>query len=1793
MELINNRYRVIRVLEQNYQLTSYLVVDVIRGHRYLCFNVLNIDNISTNIVEFFNNEFLRLKNLNNPGIVNLVQYGFITTIDNRNLKDYKYFYSTEYNEGNLDVLHNNSNLSYDEKLNLFMELCKAVNNLHLKGCYYGNIKPDNICFLKDKEDKVKLKDLATTYIESLDFWKSNVGDIYYRAPELRHNSSPTVASDIYSLGMIFMKLFNLEACLTSSQRTYEKKSSSGMAEVEEKLLRLLEKMINRAPENRYASINELINIVNDQFITNYKPFDISAIEKLSLGSKLIGREYPKQQIFKVYEEMIKLQQCRFIGIHGESGIGKTRFLKEMQHLFKMAKVKVYTALLTETGNESGKSATDILRKMISECDDGLLKRYEQELVRFIPELAGNKQIEVSSTSLHDKERFRTINRLSSFISDFSQDRPLVVIVDNIHFASSFFLELIEYAYSDNLKNLIFIFSYDDVDYSENGRFDKMITRLRNRMDFLNLKLNPLNDIETVEMVKSILSMPTVPERFGRRIYSHTYGNPLFIEEVVKKLFATREIYINEVSGRWSTDYDIENMSIPSDMEQAMLNQIKELNGEYIKLLDAISIFNSAVNTLIISNIADCNLEKTEELINELVRKGILMQKIDDRGFVFEIYNKVLKKMIYSGLEGGERIKMHESAALLLEELTEYEDREYKEELIYHLEMSGNRDKIIKYCIENADRFEKLNIREAAIRNIEKAVSMFDNCESQVILAQLLMRLGNIHKQNGNIETAIEIYKRAEKIGNSLNEYTYSVDALNEIAGIYFDKYEMDKSLDYLIRAEKILSEFNYTKGLLEAKSTRAYIYERKQEYSDSFRLCNELITMCGDKYLHIKGKLLNILGNLYIGTGDIERAMESFGESIRCYEEVNYLEGTLKPLNNIGVIYTDYHQDDDKAIECFAKMKEISERHNYIDSELSAYVNIGCVYYSNWQYEEALIWFKDALAKAEKHYFEGIVFYSYLYLSNLYLLLSDYKNAYKFFESANRELLEHPDQGRALADYYRMGASLLYQFGEIQAARSFIKKALEKHSSDESVLKLSCEVINYHIELTSANDEQQVRSIIDDIEKVAAGFAKKENKLNVIYDTAIVAYEKGYSDIARHVLGWIKDEVKEQRIELKKYYIEGALSRRTDSISLLNNALDVAVKLKDKTMQWKIYSSIGDYYSNKKNYFYAVNFYFDACEVIRDMVLSIPENNRIEFLNFHGMSKPFYKLFLLKQHYNKEYGKQSLTFERINSIKEMDKLFEYVELRDILTNKYFIRSAQKIFDSQFENEIKSLKDIATHLYSDSLKNLELIINYLARLTLARQAFIIREENDRKTTILASITNDAENNINSHIIDKVRSTKEPLVIIGRLEKDDVRIDKNYSDSKSVICVPVVVKRSDEDTEIVEERRNSMSGFNELVGYIYLQSDKILNNFSGKTLNKCSELAPLIGLLLEHHALKISSSIDKLTGTLTRKFLEDSLERQITASFTGEKSFSIIIFDLDNFKSINDSFGHQTGDKVLKELCSTVLKNIRRIDTCGRYGGEEFIIILPDTDTNGAQILAEKLRQKVVERRILGDKRPVTVSMGIASYPIHGLTSQELIEKADQALYIAKEKGKNRYQVWEKEFYGKVKGTDKLSGIISGNAVQDYRNVSVMIDLIELIKNDAEIENKIYDLLGRIIEITEAQQGIFFILENEKISQKFARRIFQEDWIEPESYSASIINKVIESKQGVYMIDWDEVLQYDYITGMPDWKSVAAVPIIKSGCVKGVLYLSVSTKVKEFKFDDFNFINILAQMAVALL
>lgn len=171
-------------------------------------------------------------------------------------------------------------------------------------------------------------------------------------------------------------------------------------------------------------------------------------------------------------------------------------------------------------------------------------------------------------------------------------------------------------------------------------------------------------------------------------------------------------------------------------------------------------------------------------------------------------------------------------------------------------------------------------------------------------------------------------------------------------------------------------------------------------------------------------------------------------------------------------------------------------------------------------------------------------------------------------------------------------------------------------------------------------------------------------------------------------------------------------------------------------------------------------------------------------------------------------------------------------------------------------------------------------------------------------------------------------------------------------------------------------------------------------------------PLRNAIWYQRALQ-AAKIDTLTGANNRAAMDEMLEREVDLAHRHQSAMSLLILDLDHFKQINDNYGHTTGDDVLRECVECTNQALRKTDMLFRFGGEEFVIILPGVNATGAALAAERLRS-IIEKHVFNSRQgsvPVTISVGSASLTMQD-TAKTMIERADKALYSAKSTGRNR-------------------------------------------------------------------------------------------------------------------------------------------------------------------------------------
>jgi diguanylate cyclase (GGDEF)-like protein len=205
------------------------------------------------------------------------------------------------------------------------------------------------------------------------------------------------------------------------------------------------------------------------------------------------------------------------------------------------------------------------------------------------------------------------------------------------------------------------------------------------------------------------------------------------------------------------------------------------------------------------------------------------------------------------------------------------------------------------------------------------------------------------------------------------------------------------------------------------------------------------------------------------------------------------------------------------------------------------------------------------------------------------------------------------------------------------------------------------------------------------------------------------------------------------------------------------------------------------------------------------------------------------------------------------------------------------------------------------------------------------------------------------------------------------------------------------------------------FGQTLGVLVLESDRA-GAFNSSETQPLESVADICATAIQnaHYVERVKqlAYLDGLTGIFNRRFFELRILEEIERARRFGTELAVIMLDIDQFKRVIDEFGHLLGDEVLRQVSSILHQQLRKIDVICRYGGEEFAILLPQTNPQQAISVAEKLRRTVETWQFPGVPRQVTISAGTACFPEYGSTRDDLVKAADAGLYAAKHSGRNR-------------------------------------------------------------------------------------------------------------------------------------------------------------------------------------
>jgi diguanylate cyclase (GGDEF)-like protein len=510
----------------------------------------------------------------------------------------------------------------------------------------------------------------------------------------------------------------------------------------------------------------------------------------------------------------------------------------------------------------------------------------------------------------------------------------------------------------------------------------------------------------------------------------------------------------------------------------------------------------------------------------------------------------------------------------------------------------------------------------------------------------------------------------------------------------------------------------------------------------------------------------------------------------------------------------------------------------------------------------------------------------------------------------------------------------------------------------------------------------------------------------------------------------------------------------------------------------------------------------------------------------------------------------------------------------------------EIYETKHGIVLDSVNTLIQNFGKDEIENIQLILKYCTQILMGERGHVFILDDDHEIKEVIKNTPDCDVPDLDVIIKSSVNINKGLLIHSVY--DTVRSYPFLGEQKGLLCIPIIKREATTN----KRRSQDQDELVEVKGYMYIDAKEAFNNFTKEPFEECMSLLNMLYFFVDNYNLKRISTIDKLTEVYLRSYFEDTFSRILQRSKSNADPLSVVMLDIDKFKRVNDTYGHRKGDEILYKMCAVIKDTIRDSDLIGRYGGEEFILVFPNTNKENAFKICEKIRLAVMNTPFLKDDKKVTISLGISSYPELGLVEEELIEKADQALYASKNNGRNQTTLWSQDFGENRLRFDKLAGILEGNISTDTRNVQAIIDIMDAVKTDLDVNSKIEMILKTVTDVCEAAQISLVTLDEGEILDVSTKYTGDEKIYNTLLVDKTTIMQYIGKNNAEYFINWNDTSELDD-KDVPNWKSLIVSPLNYMNKNKGLLIVSVPIATKEFSFNTTNFVGAISGVIASIL
>lgn len=1776
MKLINNRFSIDNALKNDFNNEEYLIKDLWDKDTIKHMRILSKEKNSS-LISYFIDDFMNISQIRHKNLLSSYHFGIAETINLKKANTLLYYIISDYIEWPIFDVENIA-LDFNHRIKLVLEIMNSIDYIHFRGYTYTYLCPLNMYYLS--EEGVKLLNLSRIIEKSNSSSYTSESSLFF-APEVIMGSNSSYKVDYYSLGYIMRYL--LLKNYNNFDRTYEFYNEFNLnQENKQFLINIMNNLTSLAPEDRNISIRTCINRITSEFNLDYHFDLIKERNQLFLNTKAVGLNDEINDMQRIDEEIISnINTHKGYIIRGNRGIGKSRLIKEISFRFKMKGREIYNIDLSDNDTIGTVNISKFIQKIITYQPESIINKYSEDFARIAPELFEDfvqKPLDLNQNS----EKYMMFNRICNFMIDISKEKIVYLIIRNIEKTNETFIELIDYLLNYMNSNCCLILSYNEDSSNPTKRMERINSWVTN--DLLKvIECKPLNIKETGLLVKKILGINYVPERFSSIIYKESKGNPGLVEFIIKDLSERGELYLHK-DGFWELkNSDLSQVRFPSTYSEIIESQLTRYDQNHLKVIKALSLFNIKITKDFIMDIVKIDMQLLDTILDDLVAESVVEESVSQWGNNYGLLSDELSRKVYRNIEENEKVELHRIASDSM--LIEYSGNYYKviDELVFHLVSAEMTDMALEIIITEAEKIVN-KTSSNAIFLWEMAYNIVKN-RSELDKLKILDNLTDIFITKGDVEQAdfyLDLLSTAAEEDNNID---YKIKYLVYMAESYIRKNQLENLSRIIITLEELSKANNKIEGVLESLILKARLQLSSDNIDYILDITEEALNISNEYNIKAYlGSLYNLNGIIYNYKGNLDMSIESYKKSIEAYEFSLKPYEVIKPINNLGNLYSD-NLSVDKSLEYYDQALEIANKYGLTRLSTIFLNNIGEVYYNKLEYMKSIEYLRQASNLAEYSKDVRLIFLSKVNLGLIDLDINKLDMAYNIYTKLNDLNNSNPIyEGETKYKYYNFLGEFYFCFGNLEEAEkcSWIASKYYKEYNTREWLRADSRLIYIRYLKENTLDHESIYSLLDEYSKTDIiheyqKFILTVAKLSLLNGDGIFASEliKRYRDLGGG------DAV--NYLYYNSRIIEQLIQNDEDSLIeverlFINTEIDDFVSV---DLDFRLY--LGEVYFKQKNYSKALKQYLEALDYLYTITKDIESPDFI------------YKLVNSKN--------PNLIKERILEIMKIgfDKDLSYLPAEKIKANNYeeYFDMSQ-IIDTLSKNEfydlfysidnlyrIKSLDSLLQNLKESYMENLKLILNYIGKETIAKRGFILKinEETGSPEILVSLNTGDTELPNKMILLNSLKS-KNPF-LYNRSSKDS----KNWKfksilpiNITGLICLPIT-SFDRYNNDILDRRRWETILDNKVLGYVYLETGSALNRFDSDRYDLVDSLTSIIYLNMENERLKRISTNDKVTGAFTRKYFEDRLDSLIEIYKRNEASFSLLMIDIDKFKNINDTYGHLKGDQVLSLMGKVIMDSVRDTDIVGRYGGEEFLVLLNNIIAVDGLQVANNIRKNIEKLKVPGINHPITVSIGLSQYPIHSTFKEELIFKADQAMYYVKEVlGRNNQAMWDPGIDNVSNKVDKLTGLVTGDLMKDSSILLALVDISNLMKENKSYKEKAYDYLGKIIDIVDCQFATI-ILENDF---KLIRKRKEFNFVEDHIINYDLINKVKESKKGECFIDWDKGNSEVKIVENPNWQSIMIIPLIKEESVKGIVYITVPLKEKEFDLKSLNACSVLTNI-----